>query len=248
MCSSRSARTAAVRVGVARRRGLRWHPHALRVDVLDARVESVAAQDAQDPVLGDVLEEDLDTLQLDPLVEHRGQLAGRFVGDATCTPVGDVAVVVERGQVAAGRDVAGSQVELDPRRRQDPATELVLLWVVAEQGEVAGAGPDGHPGHQRIQQPHRALRRQPVEVRRARLLQLGVELAVGVAAEAVEHEQQDLARILVEDLGQLEHVTRLGRRCRHRRQRPTTTPSRCVPGCCPWQVSDVASTTRGCGQ
>ncbi len=170
------------------------------IDVLDARVQPVAAQDTQNPVLGDVLEEDLDTLEVHPLVEQRGQLYGRVVGDASCPTIGDGAVRVERREIAARSDVPLLQVELDADRRQDPTAELVCLGVVPEQGEVARTGADRNAGHEWVQEPDRARCCQPVEVGGLRLLQLRVVRGIRESAESVNHQQQDLARGVVEDL------------------------------------------------
>jgi len=95
----------------------------------------------------------------------------------------DVAQLVEGGQVAARRNVAGLELDVEAGRRQRAPAELVLERVVAEQPEVTGARPWRDAGADGLDQAGRARRRQPVEVRRLGFLQLAASRRRGVPAE-----------------------------------------------------------------
>src|SRR5262249_58798993 len=108
------------------------------------------------------------------------------------TPVGDGAVAGERAEVAPSGDVARSQIEVEPGRAERTASELEALGVVAEQTEVPGAGPGRDAGADRFDETGDRFGREPVEIRRRGLLEFGAVLGVGIAAEAVHDDQQDL--------------------------------------------------------
>ena len=112
--------------------------------------------------------------------------------DATGAPVGDRAVGAEGGEVAAGGDVAGAELEVESGGGERAAAELELLGVVAEQPEVTGSRAGRDAGTDRLDEPGGALADELVEVRGGRFLELGAVLGVGVAAEAVHHDEQDL--------------------------------------------------------
>ena len=113
----------------------------------------------------------------------------------------DAAVAVEGGEVDPGGDVARAQLEADAGGRQRPPADLVGERVVAEQPEVAGAGPRGDAAGDRVVQAEGAFAGQPVEVGRARLGQLRAALDGAVAAEAVHHQQQRLVALWSGHLG-----------------------------------------------
>ena len=120
------------------------HAGVLRVGVAEAGVEAGAAQHDEQPVLALVPEEHLDAGHAHPGLELLDDGLRLGVGDAPGAPVGDRAVGAEGGEVAAGGDVAGAQLEVEAGGRQRAAAELELLGVVAEEAEVAGtrAGRD----------------------------------------------------------------------------------------------------------
>ena len=182
----------ALGLGVERFRGERRDPGVLRVGVGEARVEARPAQHDEHAVLALVTEEHLDAGD-----RHAGlQLVDddlRFgIGDAPGAAVGDGAVGVEGGEVAAGGDVAGAQLEVEAGGGERAAPELELLGVVAEQAEVAGARAGGDAGADRFDHARGALAHELVEVRGVRLFELGAVVGVGVPAQTVHHDEQDL--------------------------------------------------------
>ena len=148
------------------------------------------------------------------LVDH-GQRLG--VGDAPGAPVGERAVGAEGGEVAAGGDVAGAQLEVESRGRQRAASELELLGVVAEEPEVTGSRAGGDAGPDRLEHAGGALAHELVEVRGGRFLELGAVVGVGVAAQPVHHDEQDLG---VGRLDQRRQVHDQNATCRRSARRP----------------------------
>ena len=114
------------------------------------------------------------------------------IGDAPGAPVGERAVGAEGGEVAAGGDVAGAQLEVEAGGRQRAAPELELLGVVAEEPEVTGSRAGRDAGPDRLEHAGGAFAHELVEVRGGRFLELGAVVGVGVAAQPVHHDEQDL--------------------------------------------------------
>ncbi len=139
-----------------------------------------------------VAEENLGPVEMDTVLQLGDDGSGFVVGKAAGAAVGDRPVGGERAQVAAGGDVARSQLEVEPGRAQRAAAQLEALGVVAEEPEMAGPRTRRDAGPDRLHEPGRPFGGEPVEVRRGRLLELGAVLAVGVAAEAVHDDEQDL--------------------------------------------------------
>ena len=79
-----------------------------------------------------------------------------------------------------------------PAADERAAPELELLGVVAEEPEVAGTRAGGDAGADRLEHAGGALAHQLVEVRRGRFLELGAVVGVGVAAQPVHHDEEDL--------------------------------------------------------
>jgi hypothetical protein len=134
------------------------------------------------------------------LGDHRGRLV---VGKPAGAAVGDGPVGGERAQVAAGGDVARSQLEVEPGRAQRAAAQLEAFGVVAEEPEVTGPRAGCDAGTDRLHEAGRPFGGELVEVRRGRFLELGAVLAIGVAAEPVHDDEQDLG---VSSLDQLRDV------------------------------------------
>ena len=86
----------------------------------------LAAQHDQHAVLALVAEEHLDPGDLHRRLQPLDDDARLGVGDAPGAAVGDGAVGVERGEVAAGGDVAGSELEVEPGGRERAPAELEL--------------------------------------------------------------------------------------------------------------------------
>ncbi len=129
-----------------------------------------------------------------PGPEPTDDLQRLVVGQAPGPAVGDAALGVEGGQVAAGGDVAGSDLDLQAGRRQRPPAQLELDRVVAEEGHVGGPGSGRDAGADGVVEAQAAGRGQGVEVGGVGLLQLGAPVGGGEAGQAVEHHQHDFAR------------------------------------------------------
>ena len=115
------------------------HAGHLGVGVVDVGVEVGAPQHDEHPVLGLVDEQHLDARDRHALGEQAHHLEGLEVGDAPGPAVGDDALLVDGGQVAAGGDVARVQVDVEAGGRQRPPAQVVVERVVAEQRQVGRA-------------------------------------------------------------------------------------------------------------
>ena len=129
---------------------------------------------------------------LHPLGEGRGPIVADTPGPA----VRHQAVVVEEGQVAACGHVAGLQREAGADGGEDTAAEVVAPRVVAEQGQVPGAGADGDARSGWFGQSGDASGGKRVEVGRVGVLELGAPVGLGVAAESIDDEQEDAPAVL----------------------------------------------------
>ena len=125
------------------------------------------------------------------------------VGDAARAPVGDDATGSEGGEIAAGGHIARLELEVEARRRERAAAELELLRVVAEEAEVARSRARRDAGADRLAEARDPLGREPVEVRRDGLLELGAVFGIGVATETVHHDEQDLGVGRLDQIGQI---------------------------------------------
>ena len=182
----------ALGLGVERLGRERRDPGVLRVGVGEARVEAGTAQHHEHAVLALVTEEHLDAGHRHPGLELVDDDARLGVGDATGAAVGERAVGAEGGEVAAGGDVADAQLEVETGGGERAAPELELLGVVAEQAEVPGTRAGRDARTDRLEHPRGALAHELVEVRGGRFLELGAVVGVGVAAQAVHHDEEDL--------------------------------------------------------
>ena len=140
------------------------------------------------------------------LDEGRGGLGG----DAPRPPVDDVAVGVDGAEVAAGGDVALSEIDVDAKGLQDAAADEVLHGIVAEQAQVAGPAARSDAGEHGHGEAARALLRQAVQVGRVGGLQLrAAGFRVRQAAQAVRHEHDDGRRCAHDDVlevGEVNHA------------------------------------------
>ncbi len=182
----------AFRFGRERRRRERRDARLLRVGVAEPRVEPVAAQHDQQPVLALVPEEHLHAREVHRGLQPIDDGLRLGVGDAPGAPVGDDAAGAERHEVAAGRDVARLELEVETGGRERAAPELEPFGVVAEEAQVARTGSGRDPRADGLAEAGAAFRREPIEVGRDGFLELGAVLGVGVAAEPVHHHEQDL--------------------------------------------------------
>ena len=110
------------RLGIERRDAL-----VLGVGVGERGIEAGPAQHDEQPVLALVAEEHLGPVEMHAVLQL-GDHRGRFVvGKSPGAAVGDRPVGGERAQVAAGGDVARSQLEVEPgraRARRGPARSV----------------------------------------------------------------------------------------------------------------------------
>ena len=172
--------------------GERRHAGVLGVGVGEAGVEPGAAQHHSTRCSRSWRKNTSTPGTVDSGLEPLDDSARLGVGDAPGAPVGDRAVGVEGGQVAAGGDVAGAQLEVEAGGGECAAPELELLGVVAEQPEMTGSRAGRDPGADRLDQAGGALADELVEIRGGGLFELGAVLGVGVAAQTVHHHEQDL--------------------------------------------------------
>src|ERR1043166_7012113 len=76
---------------------------------------------------------------LDLAREHRAQLLAHARVNPTGPAVGYDALLVQRAEVSASRNVAGSQLQAQAERLDDAAPDLELERVITEQRQVARA-------------------------------------------------------------------------------------------------------------
>ena len=98
----------------------------------------LAAEDDHEAVFLDGLDEYFDARNVN-LVELLRQGSTLFSRDPASAAVRDVAVAVDRAEIAADRNVVGPHSKADPRRLENAATDLVLQRVVAKQAKVPWA-------------------------------------------------------------------------------------------------------------
>ena len=171
------------------------HAGGLRVGVLQAVAQPLAAKDHQGPVLLDGGPVDLDAVDLaDGVGEFRDDLF-RFLGwDAPGPAVGHVAGGVERAEVQPGRHVAVTEIEPHADGLQGAAANLVLERIVAEQAQVPRPAAGRHAGVDGLEQAAAAGRDEAVGVRGAGGLEFRHVVRAGLdAAQAVPDKEDDLA-------------------------------------------------------
>src|SRR5690606_20488408 len=105
----------------------RQHGNAftLRVRLLQAVIEALAAQDEDEAVLLHVLDKHLHAGNLDlahEVADRRRDLGG----DSPGATVNDVPLLVEGAEVAPGSDVAGLKVEVDAEGFEDTTPDFIL--------------------------------------------------------------------------------------------------------------------------
>ncbi len=125
-------------------------------------------------------------------VERVRQFRGTLVYSSRAA-IGDPHFLVNRGEVAAERDVA--RLEVDPHAGgfERAAAGVHLARIVAEEREVARVASGGDARRDRVEEPIHPVRREPIEVRFACGLErrLVPELRERSVAEAIENHEQD---------------------------------------------------------
>ena len=95
----------------------------------------------------------------------------------------------------------GAELEADAGGFERSPADLELKRVVAEESEMTGAGTGRDPRQHRHARYARADRRQPIKVGGGGRLELRLATRLhGQAAEAVGHEEDDLGRVLFDEL------------------------------------------------
>lgn len=172
----------------------------LRVGIAKLVGQALSAEDGDGAVLALGLEEDAEPRHLDAAqLGHEPTV--RLGRDAAGATVGHAPRAVDRREVDPCGDVVRLHWEIDAERRQDAAADQRVDRVVPEERKVAGSAAGRDPSADRLGEPADRLGGQAVQVRRPCHLQLGLAGGLlGQAAQAVDHEQDDLARRLKRQL------------------------------------------------
>ena len=124
-------------LGVARLDGGNGIAFAVRVGVGQRAFEPLAAEHHDKAVFLASLDDDLRVADLLDLRGKQGdEPFARLGGNAAGATVRDNSLRVERGEVGAGADVAGLQLNAQPERLNDTAAHLKFQRVVAEKPEM----------------------------------------------------------------------------------------------------------------
>jgi hypothetical protein len=202
-CSMKLRISAAVRSDAGSERR---HAGTPRVGVVDLRAQSLAAQDQDEAVVADRLEEQLDPLDADrpQLVHEPPALIG---ADPTRAPVGDLAVCADRAKVAPRGDVVGRQIEVDAERLEHAAADAVAERIVAEEPEMTRPAAGRDPRRHGDRQPAHVAGHQRVQIGRRGSLEPGRPARRhGQAAQAVGNEQHDLRLVRLREVSdQIQH-------------------------------------------
>lgn len=118
----------------------RWDAGRLRIGIADATAKPSASEDNDKAMFLHGLDEDLDPRNgnLPQLDRQWRTLFGR---DSTGSSIRDIALRVQRTEVAADGHIARLQLEADSGRFQRTATDQIFNRIVAEQPEMAGPLP-----------------------------------------------------------------------------------------------------------
>jgi hypothetical protein len=124
------------------------------------------------------------------------------------SPVGDLALIVDRAEVAPRRHVAGLEGDADPQCLDDPPTDDDLHGVEAEEAEVPGSTARRDPRWPRV----------PREARPSRLGVAAASSSVPASPlcatppQAIRYEQEELGLVFHREL-----LDELASRCIARR-------------------------------
>ena len=199
-------------------------PHFVGVVVADAAGEPRPPEDDAGPVPGAGLDQQGDA-GVGQAVQVRHKGAG--VGDAAGPAVGDHQVLVHGAQVAPQGHVAGLQVHAQPRHFDGAPAGVVLVDVVAQDGQVAGVAAGAQADADGVHHAGDAPGGQGVQIGGAGRLQGGEppQLLDGPVAQAVHDDEHGfvhkfpLWRNLNESRmsrGRLKDENSLSGRCPHR--------------------------------
>src|SRR5262249_48953850 len=154
--------------------------------------ESLAAEDDDEAMSPHRLDENFHAGNRDrrQLLRHRDTaFGGRPAGPA----ISDFAGCVDCAEVAAHRDILGSDMKINAERFENSAADLILERIVAEQAEVPWAAARRDSRQNRRRQTADSLTDTGVQVRRSGRLELGLSPHFqGETAEAVGDDENDL--------------------------------------------------------
>ena len=182
-------------------------PFPAGIGVGDVGAGGIAAQDHDEAVFADMLDEDLGALDPDLLelwtTARAGSLAIRPARRSVIRPCASTVQKLPRAATSFGL-----QIEVDAERLEHPAADLVLDRIVAEQAEMARPAAGRDAGADRDRQAADIVPDQGIEIRGRGGLELG--RAAGLdrqPAEAVGDREHDLAGVAEDErLDQVEHV------------------------------------------
>src|SRR5439155_16866526 len=148
--------------------------------------EARTTKDEHEAMLFHRLDEELDAGQPD-VTQPIGEPDADLGRDASRAPIGDQSLAVDRAEVAARRDVAGAERELDSERLEHAAADLEHHRVVAEEPEVPRATAGRDAGRDVAEQAAHAVGRERGQVGNPRGPELRASrLGAREPAEAVE--------------------------------------------------------------
>jgi hypothetical protein len=123
--------------------------------------------------------------------------------NAARPPVGDLPLAVQGAEIDPRRQILSGQIEADPEGGEHAPPHLKLDRVVAEDAEMARSAPRRDPRADRIDQTELAFLGETVQVRFLRFLQFGLAAhPIRQPAESVEHEEDDLLSLPLDEGGQ----------------------------------------------
>jgi hypothetical protein len=209
-----SATRGLLRPGVARLGDERRQTGVERVGVGDVLAQPFAAEADDQAVLAHRLDQGLDPLDPHARAELLDEPDARLGGDAAGAAVEHEPFAVDRAEIAPDGDVMGADLDADAERLEHAPADVVHERVVSEEPEVPRPRAGRDPGRDGEAQPDGPLRRQRIEVRRPRGLQLGRAPRLDrQPAEPVGHQHDDLGRVGLAQLAD-EFLHRHGERFR----------------------------------
>ena len=177
-------------------RALRLKRHMalhLRIGVVDAVAQVVAAKDDDETMFADRFDEDLHAGNADGLqfsAHGHAAFRGRPAGSA----IGDLAGLVDRAEVAPDGDVAWPNLKVDAQRFQNAPADAIFERIVAEQPEMSGAAARRDARQDGNAQAADAFTYTGVQVRRASRLEFSFAAQFErKSTEAVGHDEDDFA-------------------------------------------------------
>ena len=175
---------------------------ALRIGVRDVAAETFAAEDHDETVFFNGLDEDFDAGNLDVL-EDLHDFSALFGRNTTRATVGDESVFVDRAEVAADANVVRADRERDTRGFENAATDLEDERIVSKEAKVTRAATGGNAGKNRKRHAADAFLRKRVKVRGVRRFKFGQSARLQrEAADTVGDYHNNLSAVGLQRLNQ----------------------------------------------